>query len=157
WEFEPDDRPAADWLPLAEVQSGRRFDAAGAVVALSPEELQTRWDDLCRRYPGDTRCTPGQEKGWCWQEAVRCWEQKQPEDAREVLGHAVAAWPDDPSLRRWRGWLAGQVKRPDQALDDLRRAAAGQPHHWPEVAKRYQQAGKVEEGVQELSGRLAAA
>ena len=41
-----DDRPAADWVRLAEFLDGQRLDRSGAAVPLSPQEMHEDWEYL---------------------------------------------------------------------------------------------------------------
>ncbi len=46
WDVSLDERPAADWVRLAEFLDGQRLDRSGAAEPLSPQEMQEDWEYL---------------------------------------------------------------------------------------------------------------
>jgi hypothetical protein len=51
-------------IALAELLSGHRIDAGGAVFPLTADELTARWDALRDKYPDEFAVTPGQARAW---------------------------------------------------------------------------------------------
>jgi WD40 repeat protein len=48
-----DDRPSDDWIRLAQMLSGSRFDLGGELVPLTPKEFRDSWRVLRAKYPAD--------------------------------------------------------------------------------------------------------
>ncbi len=87
------DRPAADWVRLAELLAGQRLDRSGAAEPLSPQEMQEDWEYLHARYPRDFSVSAEQVFAWHRAEAAKCLAEKNPGAALFHTLHSSLEWP----------------------------------------------------------------
>jgi WD40 repeat protein/tRNA A-37 threonylcarbamoyl transferase component Bud32 len=92
WDLTSDDRPAEDWLALAQVLSGRRIDASGVLVPLTAEELTAALDRLRPRYPREFTVSVEQVIAWHRGEMEACDRERNPAAALFHAWHAAPEW-----------------------------------------------------------------
>jgi WD40 repeat protein len=93
WDVSLEDRPAADWLRLAQFLAGHRLDRYGAAEPLSPQELQADWEYLRARSPRDFTVTAEQAFAWHRAEAEKCLQEKNAGAALFHTLHSGWEWP----------------------------------------------------------------
>jgi len=93
WDVSLEDRPAADWVRLAEFLAGQRLDRSGAAEPLSPQEMQADWEYLRAHYPRDFSVTAEQAFAWHRAEAAKRQEEKNPGAALFHTLHSGLEWP----------------------------------------------------------------
>ena len=54
WRLRLDSRPAPDLGRLAVLLAGREIDESGAIIPLPAEKMRAGWQELQRKYPGDS-------------------------------------------------------------------------------------------------------
>jgi len=91
--FSLEERPAADWVRLAEFLDGQRLDRSGAAEPLSPQEMQEGWEYLHARYPRDFTVTAEQAFAWHRAEAAKCLAEKNAGAALFHTLHSGLEWP----------------------------------------------------------------
>jgi len=93
WDVSLEDRPAADWVRLAQILAGHRLDRSGAAQPLSPQDMQQDWQDLHARYPRDFTVTAEQAFAWHRAEAAKCLQEKNAGAALFHTLHSSWEWP----------------------------------------------------------------
>jgi hypothetical protein len=91
WDLTPDDRPLEDELALAQLASGRRIDATGALIPLTAGEISQAWQRLRLRYPHDFTASAEQAFAWHRREMEDCLREGNPAAA---VFHAWHAFPE---------------------------------------------------------------
>jgi WD40 repeat protein len=92
WDLEPYHRPSEDWIALAQLGSGRRIDAAGGLVPLTPAEFAKFWQQFRSRYPQDFTVSPEQAFAWHRREMADCLREGNPAAAVFHAWHATPEW-----------------------------------------------------------------
>jgi WD40 repeat protein len=129
WDLPPDDRPAADWVRLAQVVSGRRLDDTGSLVPLDARELQEGWRSLREKYPATFERTRQQVLAWHRNEAQSFLATEQWPAALWHLDRLLAQAAGDrvywaakgrahASLRQWPQAVAAYTKALGLSQDD---------------------------------------
>ncbi len=101
WDVSLDERPAADWVRLAESLEGQRLDRSGAAEPLSPQEMQEYWQDLHAPYLRDFTVTVEQAFAWHRAEAAKCLAEK---NAGAALFHTLQSGLEWPQLSGRPPW-----------------------------------------------------
>jgi WD40 repeat protein len=102
YELDPDDRPTADLVALAELLSSRHVTAGGLVQGLGPAAYREAWAAGRERFAADRAAPP--VEGVAWHRRHR--SSLMDGQARWHLDRLVAAEPDEPRHRTARGWVA---------------------------------------------------
>ncbi len=93
WDVSLEERPAGDWVPLAEFFDGQHLDRSGAAEPLSPQEMQEDWEYLRACYPLDSTVTAEQAFAWHRAEAAKCPQEKNAGAALFHTLHSGLEWP----------------------------------------------------------------
>ncbi|MEO8428982.1 MAG: hypothetical protein ABI651_17950, partial [Verrucomicrobiota bacterium] len=99
-----DDRPAAELVRLAQLLSGNRIDETGGFRPLDGDESIARWKSLKSKYPASLSSASHGTFTWHEQEAAACEQAWNWWSAIFHLDRAIAARPDDQSLRNRRAY-----------------------------------------------------
>jgi WD40 repeat protein len=97
WDVRPDDRPAADWLRLAQLLSGQRLDETGGLSPLRYETFRDTWPAFRAKYPRDFAVAPEQVLAWHRAEAAAAFREQ---DVWAALFHS---WRGSPVWRLLNG------------------------------------------------------
>jgi hypothetical protein len=93
WDISLDNRPAADWVRLAEFYSGHRLDRSGAAEPLSGQQMQEDWEYLRARYPQDFTVNAEHVFAWHRAEAAKRLQEKNAAAALFHTLHSSWEWP----------------------------------------------------------------
>jgi hypothetical protein len=92
WSLSLEDRPAEDWVLLAEVLAGQRLDQYGALIRLSAEELRKGFARLRAKYPRDFTTRLADVLTWHRQEFEVCREEENGPAALFHYFHGHLEW-----------------------------------------------------------------
>jgi hypothetical protein len=92
WDLFPDNRPAEDWILLAELMAGHRLDRHGALIPLSPDEVRKGFAKLRAKYPQDFTVRPADALAWHRQEFQACRNEKNGPAALFHYVHGHLDW-----------------------------------------------------------------
>jgi WD40 repeat protein/tRNA A-37 threonylcarbamoyl transferase component Bud32 len=98
WDVRPDERPATDWLRLAQLLSGQRLDETGGLSPLRYETFRDTWPAFRAKYPRDFAVTPEQILAWHRAEAAAAFREQ---DVSAALFHSCRG---SPLWRLVTGW-----------------------------------------------------
>jgi WD40 repeat protein len=118
WRLTPDRRPLDDWLRLAQVLSGTKLDASGALRPIDRSELREAFQALRSKDPGVFTSSQDQVLGWHDQEArdyeiAGAWEATVGH-----LNHLIGAGRDLDSLRHRRARAHAELEHWSEAAED---------------------------------------
>jgi WD40 repeat protein/tetratricopeptide (TPR) repeat protein len=118
-----EERPVTDLVGWAEVLTAHRTDAAGLLVPLDEERLDTTWRSLAPKAGGYLAPEPERLLAWHRRELANVW-RRPPPDTRAALWHLnclIEAVPAEPNLLVDRGdiYLGGQKEK---AIADFSKA-----------------------------------
>jgi WD40 repeat protein/serine/threonine protein kinase/tetratricopeptide (TPR) repeat protein len=150
WEFPADTRPVEDAVRLAQLLAGRRLDETSGTVEFENGPVDSAWEELRSRYPGDFTCTAAERAVGYRQSAHACEQERYWAGAQQAYDRIMvsnAARPDD-----WlgRGLAHSFQQHWELAVHDLDKAAGAgvtDSSLWINKARALERLGRHDEAT----------
>jgi WD40 repeat protein/tetratricopeptide (TPR) repeat protein len=124
-----DNRPAAEWVRVAEVLSAERLTDAGETIALDDAEQSKAWQELSTKYAKDFAFSPQRLRTWHHRGALECEHQQLWIGALQHLDYLISAEPAADLYAR-RGRVNLGLQRWEAAQSDYTQALASKGERW---------------------------
>jgi WD40 repeat protein len=120
WKLAPDPRPLDDWFKLAEVLSGTKLDASGAMRPIDRSELREAYRASRSQDPGVFTASPDQVLDWHDRKALACETAGAWEAALGHLNMLIATGRGVEALRLRRAEVHAELDHWREAAEDYR-------------------------------------